>query len=93
MKTKKDFIHKCKATASFIFAVIMSLSFSTCADDDYPEVIPETPLSDLIYGTWWAVYSEEGTVGTGNLAQNYDYIGQALCLNADSTGYAVSYYF
>ena len=93
MKTRKDFIHKCKATTTFIFAVIMSLSFGACSDDDNSEIFPETPLSDLIYGTWWAVYPEEGTVGTGDFAQTYDYVGQALCLNADSTGYAVSFFF
>ena len=63
----------------------MTLSFSACFEEDNPVVIPETLLTDQIYGTWWAIYPDEGTVGTGDLAQAYDHVGQASATTYAST--------
>ena len=78
-------------------ALPIALGLASCSDDnsvdDYDETyIPDEPnlLAEEAVGVWWAESYAIGTTPTGDA---YNRIGHALRLNANGTGYGVTFYF
>lgn len=76
----KSIIRKYLYSAVLMIGTAMMLT--ACADND--TVAWNNPLSDKIYGLWYADYQASGTVGVDNV--QYDRVVQAVQLNSDGTG-------
>lgn len=70
-----------------IFSVMTMLMTVACNVNDYP--VSNKNAAPDVSGMWWAYYDSNGTFGDAP----YTHVGQALCLNADGKGYAVTFYY
>ena len=80
----KNYSKKIQWLSAFTLMVISALFFIACNDND-----DDNPNIAVPKGLWWALYNNEGTFNN----QEYNYVGQALQLNADGTGYTATFYF
>ena len=71
--------------------LLMLLGLASCAEHDNP--VDPNPLAKQVSGLWWSLTDQEGTFADAADSYPYTRMGQAVCFNADGTGYGVTFFF
>ena len=71
--------------------LLMLLGLASCAEHDNP--VDPNPLAAQVSGLWWSLTDQGGTFSDAADSYPYTRMGQAVCFNADGTGYGVTFFF